>query len=92
MAPDESPLERAPDVLFQDLDGEVLVLRPGGQDVLHLNQTASDVWQLLDVASTAAELAELLAEAYDVPVAQVRGDLEPLVELLLERGVVRRRP
>lgn len=84
-----SLLQRVPEVVFQELDGEVLVLRPGQQDVLHLNRTASDVWELLAVDSTADELAQTLATAYQQDPVKVRADLEPLLTVLLEHGVVR---
>jgi Coenzyme PQQ synthesis protein D (PqqD) len=81
-------LQRVPDVVFQELDGEVLVLAPGQTAVLHLNPTASDVWDLLATASSSEELATLLARGYGVPVEQVAADLAALLPVLLEHGVV----
>lgn len=83
-------LQRVPDLTFQDLDGEVLVLLPGSGGVLHLNQTASDVWALLEEDTSQEEVAELLARAYEQDVERVRSELAPLLDLLVEQGVVRR--
>lgn len=85
-------LVRTDDVLAQDLDGQLLLLRPGAEDVLHLDVIASQVWALLDRPRTLAELAQLLAEAYAVPVAQVADDLQPALAVLQSHGFVRDLP
>lgn len=82
-------LTRNPDVVFQELDGEVLVLRPGGADVLHLNSTASQVWGLLSEPTSREELVQALAEGYRTEPAVVAADVGPLLEVLLEHDVVR---
>lgn len=81
-------LERAPDVLAHELDGQLLLLRAGGTDVLHLDAVASDVWRALETASTTSELAACLAEAYGVDPSVVAADLVPVLVVLRDHGVV----
>lgn len=79
---------RAEGVLEQDLDDEVLLFRSGSSDVLHLNTVASDVWVLLDEPAGASELARCLSTAYGVDVQRVAQDLEPVLAILVEHGMV----
>lgn len=79
-----------PDVVFQELDGEVLLLLPGQQGVLHLNETASALWELLEEDTSEDEIVALLARAYAQEPELIRGDIGPIVEQLVEQGVVQR--
>lgn len=81
-------LRQAPDLVQHELDGQYLVLRVGSTDVLHLSEVASRFWELLSGSDDAEEALGALSLTYDVPVARLRGDLEPVVDLLLAQGVL----
>ena len=81
-------LQRNPDVLQQDLDGEVLLLLPEGSEVLHLNDSAGALWRALDEPRTLDEVATLLADAYAADPTVVRADLLALLPELQARGAV----
>lgn len=81
-------LERAPDVLVHELDGQLLLLRAGANQVLHLDAVASDVWRALLRGPTSAELAAWLADAYGVPPGVVAEDLVPVLAVLRDHGLV----
>lgn len=81
-------MRQAEDVLVQELDDQLLLLRPGSPDVLHLDTVASDVWRLLSTAPTRAELVAALAEGYGVPAQLVGGDIEPTLALLRRHGLL----
>ena len=81
-------LERAPAVTEHELDGQLLLLRAGAVDVLHLDAVASDVWRALEAAPTLPKLAATLAAAYGVDPAVVAADLAPVLALLRDHGLV----
>ena len=81
-------LQRNPDVLQQDLDGEVLLLLPQGSEVLHLNDSASALWRALDKPRTLDEVAATLSEAYAADPSIVRADLLAVLPELQARGAV----
>jgi hypothetical protein len=89
---DGERLEQVPGVTQHDLDGQLLLLRAGAVDVLHLDAVASDVWRALAAAPTPAELAASLAAAYDVPAEVVAQDLGPVLAVLREHGLVTAAP
>ena len=81
-------LQRNPDVLQQDLDGEVLLLLPEGSEVLRLNDSASALWRALDEPRTLDEVAALLAETYAADLGVVVADLLALLPDLQARGAL----
>jgi len=88
VTPSRTPLTRNPDVLQQDLDGEVLLLLPGGSAVLHLNDSASALWRALDEPRTLDEVAAMLAETYAADPDVVRADLLALLPDLRACGAL----
>ena len=81
-------LQRNPDVLQQELDGEVLLLLPEGSEVIHLNDSASALWFALDEPRTLDEVVALLAESYATDPDVVRADLLALLPELQARGAL----
>lgn len=81
-------LSRNPDVLQQELDGELLLLLPQGSEVLHLNDSASALWRALNEPRTLDEVAALLAEGYATDPDVVRADLLALLPELQARGAL----
>lgn len=83
-------LSRAPDVLEQELDGELLLLRPGHRDVLHLDRVARALWGLLREPLEQSELVAALATAYGVGRQRVEVDVAPALGVLTAHGLVLR--
>ena len=90
---DGERLERGADVVEARIsEREVVLLAPGAEDYLGLDAVASDVWTRLAEPMSFDALVETLAADYDAPRARIAADLEPLIEELVEGGLLRRRP
>lgn len=70
MTPPAAVLRRRALVDEVDLDGEIVAF--DGVDLHRLAGPAAAVWRLLDGALTLGDIAEVLAEAYGVRVAESR--------------------
>lgn len=77
--------KRRSDVNVRVLDGETVVLDRQGAMIHQLNQTASFIWKRCDGESTIPEIADQLAEVYEIDpetaardVASVVGQLHSL--------------
>lgn len=82
----------APDeVLETEIDGEISLYHPGNERVVVLNETASDIWRLLDGSRTVAQVAELLSSSYGADPVVVAADVERTVDQLVEAGMLRTR-
>jgi hypothetical protein len=79
---------RAGDVVEEELDGELLLLRRGASEAAHLNAVASTMWRLLEEPLNEDQLAMAVAEVFDVKPDRVRADLRPVLQLLRDNGLV----
>jgi len=73
---------------FQKMDEEVLVVDPRTRAVHLLNPTATRIWELLDSAHTESQLLAILADEFDAPVDDIRGDLKTLLLDLEAKGLI----
>jgi len=82
----------SPDVLFRSAGPDVLVAPPDGDEFELLSGTAGVVWRLLETPTTIAELVDVLAELYGTTAETVAADVRPLIDELMERGLIRPAP
>ena len=81
--------ERARDLMEAELGEEIVALDPVGGECFGFNGVAATVWRLLERASTAADLKQLLLLEYDVDPAQCDAELDELLGDMVNRGLVR---
>lgn len=73
-------------VVVEDLDEDVCLYRPDIDEVLVLNQSAGDVWRLVDGTLSVAGLVTQLARAYGLEAATIEADVREVVNDLCARG------
>jgi hypothetical protein len=84
-----SSLRRA-DVLWRaTLDG-VLIRPLAGKEVTKLAGTGQSLWDVLDEPATFAEICARLARRHDADASSIATDLAPVIDDLVERGVLER--
>jgi hypothetical protein len=62
-----------------ELDGRALLYAAERSEVVVLNQTASDVWWLLDGEQNLSELLEVLARAYSTTPETIEADVRDVL-------------
>ena len=67
---------------------ERLVYNSERDEVIALNQTATEIWELCDGTRDVAQVAGVLAERYGVEPALLLPDVATLVEALRARGLL----
>ncbi|MCH8109652.1 MAG: PqqD family protein [Chloroflexi bacterium] len=77
------------DVLFQEVNGEVVTLSMATGNYHGLNEVASRMWHLIQQHEDLESAIAILLEEYDVPEAQLREDMNQLVEQLLSNGLIK---
>jgi hypothetical protein len=76
------------DVLFQELDGESVILNVASERYFGLDRTGTRMWvALTTLGSIEAAYGSLLA-AFDVDGEVLRRDLQALVATLVDHGLV----
>ncbi len=83
-----SQITLSPDVLFQELDNEAVMLHMGSEIYFGLDDVGLRIWQLLEqFGNVGTVVAQMMAE-YDVPEEQLRQDINDLLTQLAEAGLV----
>lgn len=76
------------DLTVVELDGEIVIYDERGDDIHHLNPTASVVFSLCDGGSTVREMAREIAEAFGAPEDQVEREVRPLLREFRKAGLL----
>ncbi|MGD1069861.1 MAG: PqqD family protein [Bryobacteraceae bacterium] len=82
-------VEIGEDVLFQQLQGEVVLLNMASQRYYGLNEVGARMWELLLESGNVDAVTDRLREAYDTDPLTLRSDLERLIGELLGAGLLR---
>jgi hypothetical protein len=75
-------IRRDDSIMIREVDGEIVVLDVASNLVHHLNATASFIWRQCTDGACAEEIAERVAEAFEVDVASARRDTQTLLATL----------
>ncbi|MDE2406731.1 MAG: PqqD family protein [Xanthomonadaceae bacterium] len=87
----ESRLVRSPDVLFQEVGGEAVLLDLASEQYFGLDPVGTRIWELLDGEAPLARIHHTLAAEYDAKPARIGEDLLALAQTLLDAGLVQPR-
>lgn len=80
------PPQRA--VTEVEVDGRISVYSPSRQELVALNETASDVWRLCDGHHDLPSIVSLLAASYRVQPGVIAGDVESTVGEFVALGLL----
>jgi hypothetical protein len=80
--------QKNPALAWREIDDETVIISPNDSVMHELNKTGSFLWKNIDGKKSAAELAELLAENYEVSADIALSDTEALLEDLSSRKLV----
>jgi hypothetical protein len=76
------------DVVWRDLDGEVVILNLATGNYYGLEGAANAMWQLLVEHGSTEKVIEIMTREYDVDVARLQQDLDALVQDLVRRSIL----
>ena len=86
---DDAVIERHPDIAWQKVDGELVLLDCRGHRLLGLNATAARAWELFDGRRTLGEVARAVAREFGAANDEVQRDLVEFARTLVHRGLAR---
>src|SRR3569833_1855005 len=84
----ETVIQRSPDHLSADVDGEVMLMSVARGRYLGLDDDASDVWKRLETSRTIGDLCRELSTEYDAARDVIERDVEKLITTLHGHGLV----
>jgi hypothetical protein len=80
--------QKNPVLAWREIDDETVIISPNESVMHELNDTGSFLWNNIDGKKSAAELAELLAENYEVTPDIALSDTQALLEEMSSRKLV----
>ena len=72
----------------QSIDGDLVLLNPQNNVILHINPTGALVWQLCDGQRLVSEIILILSEAYPEARAQIEVDVPKIIFDLVVQGAL----
>ena len=81
-------LARNPDLPYQKVLEEVLIVAPRDRRLHRLNEVASYIWMSLDRPRTADELARLVSREFDIDEKTARKDVKAFVSELKKKDLL----
>lgn len=79
----------ADNVLFQELDGEAVLLSLDEGCYFGLDELGTRIWQLIEEDLDTQQVVEKIVEEYDVEPEQAQQDLDKFLDDLEESGLIR---
>jgi Coenzyme PQQ synthesis protein D (PqqD) len=80
--------QKNPVLAWREIDDETIIISPNDSVMHELNDTGSFLWKNIDGKKSAAELAELLVENYEVTPDIALSDTQALLEEMASRKLV----
>jgi hypothetical protein len=78
----------SPDVVYRDLDGEAVLLNVRSGVYFGLNETGTQIWNILAGNSSLQDAYSRIVQEYSVEPELARNDLLKLAAQLVEKGLV----
>jgi PqqD family protein of HPr-rel-A system len=75
-------------LLLREVGGELLVLDTEADQIHQLNSTASEIWRLHQAGSSASQIAEALANRFEVDKDKAEEDVIQALQDLRALGVI----
>jgi len=80
---------RDPELVWRPLDDELVIVRPADGQIRVLNGVGSFIWQLLDGQRAVCNLAEMVADEYQVSPGEAELDIGAFLGELADDGLVK---
>lgn len=78
----------SPDVVFQEVDGEVVLVHLQTNSIYALNPTGARFWALFAAGHELSHIRGQLSREFDVGPAQVESEVDALLESLAREGLI----
>ena len=80
--------QKNPALAWREIDDETIIISPNDSVMHELNDTGRFLWKNIDGTKSAAELAQLLVENYEVRLDIALSDTQALLEEMSSRKLV----
>lgn len=82
-------VEKADNLIYREIDGEVVIITKDGRHIHMLNETATLIWNKSTEKTSISQLIAHMCEEYDVDHETASRDVLDTVKTLAEKDLVR---
>ena len=82
------PPKKCEGFLVEELDGEVVLLHPAKNIIIHSNETAALIWQMCDGINTVEDIVNILSGAYPESKNEIAKDVPETIQKLRSQGAL----
>ena len=86
----EGRIARAEDIIWREIDDDIVVIKDDGQKMHVLNKTAARIWEMCGGELGPDEIAANLCERYDVSFERASMDVRNVLARMMEIGILKR--
>ena len=81
-------IEVSPDVMFQQVSGETVILDLRSESYFGLDRTGTRIWELIQEGNTPSEILRIMVTEFDVEPEQLKQDLAEHLQSLEQAGLI----
>jgi len=86
---DDLRIKQSEEILFQDIEDELIILNINDENYLGLDQVGTRMWNVLLNSNTTKHAYNQLLEEYDVEPNTLKKDLNNFINNLIENNLVK---
>lgn len=81
-------IARSDNFVFNEVDGELVMMNIETGAYASLNETGKSIWQLLDAPKNIADVVSALVEEYDIDQSTCENEVLPFIENMVKNDVL----
>lgn len=79
---------RAEDLVWREIEGEIVILTEDGKNIHTLNTVGSVIWELIDGQRDVEDISKILRDKYDVSLEEAQKDTLEFLEELANKNIL----
>lgn len=83
-------LSRGEDYVFNEVDGELVMMNIETGSYASMNETGKSIWELLEEPKTVEFVLKALTEEYDISLEAAQKDVMPFLTQLEEKSIIKK--
>lgn len=89
---EKTVLSKVDDIPFRIIEGEAVLVNAGTQEVIHLNDSGTFVWENLDGKRDIGTIVKRLIEEFEIDEPTARADVLDFASNLIKKGLITTSP
>lgn len=83
-------IKRVDDVIWREIDGNVVIVKEDGSEIITLNPTAAYIWDKCSGEIDVSEIAAKMQEQFDASFEEIYDDVITAVKRLEDMGLLKK--